>query len=64
MKGKFIMTKYDSLRIYVLALLKVHLSAKYGQLGFLVDEDGHPILVHNLILGLFGLGIVKSVTQT
>ena len=58
------MTKYGSLRIYILALLKVHLSAKNGQLGFLVDEDCHPILVHNLILGLFGLGIVKSVTQT
>ena len=48
----------------ILALLKVHLRAKDGELGFLVNEDGHPILVHNLILGLFGLGIVKSVTQT
>ena len=48
----------------ILALLKVHLCAKNGELGFLVNEDGHSVLVDHFILGLFCLGIVQSVTQT
>ena len=48
----------------ILALLKVHLCAKDGELGFLVNEDGHSVLIHHFILGLFCLGIVESVTQT
>ena len=48
----------------ILALLKVHLRAKDGELGFLVNEDGHSVLIHHFILGLFSLGIVESVTQT
>ena len=48
----------------ILALLKVHLCTKNGKLSFLVDEDGRPVLIHHFVLGLFGIGIVQSVTQT
>ena len=48
----------------ILALLKVHLRAKNWELGFFVNEDSHPVLIHHFILRLFCLRIVESVTQT
>ena len=48
----------------ILALLKVHLRAKNRELGFFVNEDSHPVLIHHFILRLFCLRIVESVAQT